>query len=128
MDVIANMAVMLKNASNANHEVVVFPYSKLKHEIVNCLQKSGYVRHVTKKTRKGFPVLEVGIVYNDGVARINDITRISKPSRRVYMGTKELKPFKYGRGMVVLSTPKGIMSDKEAKKELVGGEALLSIW
>jgi small subunit ribosomal protein S8 len=61
-------------------------------------------------------------------AKIHDVTRISKSSKRVYLGYRDVSSFKYGKGMYVLSTPKGIMTDKEARKEVVGGEVLFSIW
>lgn len=128
MDQIANMLIMIKNASNASHEVVVFPYSKIKHAIATCLVNAGYIAAVTKKTRNDHPVLEVSLIYTDGSPRIHDLKRVSKPSRRVYFGVHDLRPIKNGRGLTVLSTPKGILTDKEAKKELVGGEALFSIW
>lgn len=128
MDPIANMLIMIKNASSASHDVVSFPYSNIKHAILVCLEKEGYVKDVTKKNKKGFPIIEVGIVKNGPMARITDVTRVSKPSRRVYMGVKDIRPVKNGHGLLVLSTPKGIMTDKDARKELVGGEALFKIW
>lgn len=129
MDTIADMLVKIKNASLKGHETVSFPYSKVKKAILECLKQEGYIGKIDKKTQKGFEVLEVDLIYrDDGTARINEITRVSKPSRRVYMSVKELKPVKNGRGAYVLSTPKGIMIDKSAKKELVGGEVILSIW
>jgi small subunit ribosomal protein S8 len=129
MDTIADMLVKIKNASLREHETVSFPYSKLKHAILECLKKEGYVGRIEKKTLKGKDVIEVGLVYVEGGAsRIHELSRISKPSKRVYMGVKDLKSVKNGRGIQVLSTPKGIMADKEARKELVGGEVILSIW
>ncbi len=128
MDPISDMLIMLKNGNRANHEVVSFTYSKIKHAIAECLKQAGYVDTITKKTKKGFPVLEVTLVYKDKMPRIQDVKRISKPSRRMYMGVKEITTVKNGHGALVLSTPKGILTDKEAKKELVGGEVLFSIW
>ncbi len=118
----------MKNANRANHEAVSFKYSKIKHAIAECLKQTGYIDGIAKKTKKGFPVLEVTLVYKDKMPRITDVKRISKPSRRIYMGVKDLVSVKNGYGTLFLSTPKGILSDREAKKELVGGEALFSIW
>lgn len=118
----------MKNASRAKHDVVVFPYSKLKFAIATCLEKEGFIKGVTKKTRKGFPVIEVALVYVNEDPKIHEVARVSKSSRRMYMGVKEMKPVKSGYGRYILSTPKGILSDKDAKKELVGGEVLFSIW
>lgn len=129
MDTIADMLVKIKNASFAGHEMVTIPYSKLKQSILECLKGEGYVGRIEKKTKKGKEVIEVGLIYTEGgTAKIHEISRVSKPSRRVYMGVKDLKPVKNGRGVQVLSTPKGIMADKDARKELVGGEVILSVW
>jgi len=128
MDQISNMIIMMKNASKANRPTVSFPYSKMKHAIADCLKKEGYVVSLSKKMKKMVPMLEVELVYVDGQPKINDVERISKQSRRVYYGVSDIKPIKNGYGLVVLSTPKGILSGKDAKKELVGGEALFKIW
>ncbi len=128
MDQISNMLIKIKNASIANHDSVTFPYSKLKLSIAECLEKEGFIRNVEKKTEKGFPIIEVELIYNDDEPRIHDVMRVSKSSRRMYTGVKEIKPIKHGRGKVILSTPKGILTDVNAKKEMVGGEILFSIW
>lgn len=129
MDPISDMLIMIKNAGNANRESVVVSYSKMKQAIANCLLKEGYISSISKKTKKGFPALEIGIAYTDAKnPKVTDIKRISKPSRRMYMGVKDIKSVKNGYGMTVFSTPKGILTDKEARKEMVGGEILFSIW
>ncbi len=119
---------MMKNASLANRPSVSLPYSKMKDAIAQCLKKEGYVSAISKKTKKNFPTLEVELIYIDGMPKIKDVERISKQSRRVYMGMKDIRPVKNGFGLLVLSTPKGIISGKEARKEQVGGEALFKIW
>ena len=128
MDPIADMLIKIKNASRAGHESVSFPYSKIKHEIANTLSRAGFVNKVSKKSLKSQEVVEVGLVYTDDVPRIHAIERVSKVSRRMYSGVGELKSVANGRGAYILSTPKGILTDKEAKKEHVGGEIILSIW
>lgn len=128
MDPISNMLIMIKNASLANKETVVFPYSKLKLAIGECLVKEGYIKSITKKTRKDHPVLEVELLYVDKKSRITDVERVSKQSKRVYFGMKDIHTVKGGSGLLVLSTPKGILSGKNARKEQVGGEALFRIW
>jgi small subunit ribosomal protein S8 len=128
-DPIANMLVSMKNASRVSKDRVVVPFSSLKYAIAQCLKDNGYIVEVSKKTqKKNIPVIEIELAYPEGASKIHDVTRMSKPSRRVYMGIQDLHPVKNGHGMVVLSTPKGIMSDKQAKKEQVGGEALFMIW
>ncbi len=128
MDQIANMVNMLKNAGRAEHEFVVVPYSKIKHAIADCLVKEGYLTSVAKKMKKGFPTLELGVAYVDGTPKINGVERVSKSSRRVYKGVKEIRPTRNGFGMTVFTTPKGILTDKQARKEMVGGEVLFKIW
>lgn len=128
MDPIANMLVMIKNASRAGNATVVFPYSKIKFEIANTLVRSGFIKSVSKKAKKVGESIEVELLYKDATPRIDDVMRVSKVSRRTYVGVNNIKSIKNGRGVMVLSTPKGILTDKEAKKEHVGGEVILSIW
>ncbi len=128
MDQIANMINMIKNASRAEHEFVTVPYSKIKHAIALCLEKEGYLSSVSKKTKKGFPTLELGLVYVEGAPKVTGVERVSKSSRRIYKGVKEIKPSKMNYGLTVLTTPKGILTDKQAKKEMVGGEVLFKLW
>lgn len=119
---------MLKNASLAGKETVVFPASKIKSAIAECLKKEGYVGSISKKIKKGFPILEVELVYTDKKPKISEVERISKQSRRVYFKMKDIHSIRNGSGLLVLSTPKGILSGKEARKEQVGGEALFRLW
>ena len=128
MDSISNMIIMIKNGSLAGKESVVLPYSKMKNAILECLKKEGYVGAVAKKVRKDYPVLEVDLVYVDKKPKITEAERISKQSRRVYFGMKDIHSVRSGTGLLVLSTPKGILSGKEARKEQVGGEALFRLW
>jgi|SRR3989338_11446820 len=128
MDSISNMIIIMKNGSLANKEFVCFPYSKMKNAIAECLKKAGYVSEISKKVKKGQPVLEVGLIYTDKKPKIVEVERISKQSRRVYFGMKDIHSVRNGSGLLVLSTPKGILSGKDARKEQVGGEALFRIW
>ncbi|PCI20846.1 30S ribosomal protein S8 [Candidatus Wolfebacteria bacterium] len=128
MDRIADMIIMIKNGSLAEKEVVVSPYSKVKHAIANCLKREGYLSSVKKVAGNKFPELELGLVQEDKKTKIINVKRISKPSRRIYFGVKDIHKVKNGFGRLVLSTPKGILTGNEARKELVGGEALFNIW
>ena len=120
---------MMKNGSLAKKETVSIPYSKLKEAILGCLKKEGYILDFSKKVKKeGGNVLEVRLIYIDGKPKITEVDRVSKQSRRVYFGMKDIHSVRNGSGLLVLSTPKGIMSGKEARKEQVGGEALFKIW
>lgn len=122
------MLIMIKNAGRAEKESVCLPYSNMKNSIAECLKKEGYIGGVAKKVRKEHPVLEINLLYVDKKPRIMEVERISKQSRRVYFGVKDIYPVRSGAGLLVLSTPKGILSGKEARKERVGGEALFRIW
>lgn len=128
MDQIANMVNMIKNAGRAEHELVTVSFSKIKLAIAECLQKEGYLSSVAKKMQKGFPVLEMGIVYEDGTPKVTGAERVSKSSCRVYKGVKEIRYTKGGNVITVYSTPKGILTDKQARKEMVGGEVLFRMW
>jgi small subunit ribosomal protein S8 len=128
MDPISNMIIMMKNASLAGKETVTFPYSKIKNAIGECLQKEGYIKSISKKVKKGQPVLEVELTYLDKKPKIKEVERISKQSRRVYFQVKDINPIRNGIGILILSTPKGILSGKEAKRGQVGGEALFQMW
>lgn len=128
MDPISNMIIMIKNGSCAGKASVSLPYSKIKEAIAECLKKEGYIKDFSKKTKLGHPSLEVELVYVGKKPKVNDVERVSKQSRRVYFQIKDIYPVRNGSGLLVLSTPKGILSGKEARKEQVGGEALFKIW
>jgi len=129
MDPISNMLIQIKNAAMVGKPSVSVPFSNLKMEIAKVLQKEGYLKSVVKKGKKIKKVLACDLTYNEaGKARFTDVVRVSKLSRRVYIGVKELRPVRQGTGSMVLSTPKGIMTDKEAKAANQGGEVLFKIW
>jgi len=128
MDQIANMINMIKNANRVGHESIAVPYSKVKHAIAECLVKEGFLKGASKKAKKGIPVLEVELAYVDGAPKVNGVDRVSKLSRRVYAGVKSIKSTRSGYGSTIMTTPKGILTDKQARKEMVGGEVLFKIW
>ena len=128
MDSIANMIIGIKNAGNAGKESVALPYSKLKEAIANVLLKENYIKSVSKKKRLNNKMLEIGILYEDDKPKVQGVQRISKFSKRVYQKSSLLKPFKSGYGKVILSTNKGILTDRQAAKEKVGGEGMFKIW
>ena len=129
MDKISNMLIKIKNAGTAGHKTVDIPYSNLLHAIGNCLVKGKFVGNVSKKTGKGDKFfLEVELLSANNSPRITSVERISRPSKRVYIKAKDIKPVRQGYGMMVISTPKGVMIADDARKELVGGEALFRIW
>jgi small subunit ribosomal protein S8 len=129
MDSISNMIIMIKNASLAGRDSVTFPYSKVKNAILTCLEKEGYIKQFSKKTKKDQAVLEVELLYDsEKRPKITEAQRISKQSRRIYYKIKDVRPVRGGSGLLVLSTPKGILSGRVARREQVGGEALFRLW
>ncbi len=127
-DPIADMFTRIRNAYAVNKETVSAPYSKLKMEIAKLLKKEGYIKEVVKRGKKFRKSLEITLLYKDGDASISNIKRVSKPSRRIYTPFKEIYSVRSGRGIKILSTSKGIMSDNDARKEKVGGEIIGEIW
>ena len=128
MDPIADMIVRIKNASDSKKESVIFPYSKLKLAILDTLFKEGFIKSFGKKGKKVAKFIGVVLAYEDGMPRIQNIIRVSKTSKRIYHKAKDIKRVKSGIGALILSTAKGIMTDKMAKEANIGGEALFKIW
>lgn len=127
MDQIANLLIAIKNGGLVKKATVTLPSSKMKVAILELLKQEGYIK--TYKVSEGVkPTVEVVLEYKKDTPRISGVSRVSKQSKRVYTSVKDISPFKYGHGMTVLSTPKGILSDKQARKEMVGGELLFTIW
>jgi small subunit ribosomal protein S8 len=129
MDPIADMIVRIKNATESKKESVVFPYSKLKLAVLDTLMKDGFIKSFGKKGKKIAKFIEVVLIYDEnGKGKITGVERVSKTSKRVYNKAKDIKSVKSGQGSLILSTPKGIMTDKMAKIAKVGGEVMFKIW
>jgi small subunit ribosomal protein S8 len=124
-DPISDLLVRLHNASMVGKESVSVPSTKMVRSVAEVLAREGYVADVDKSKNNS---LEVTLSYKNGRPAINGIKRISKLSRRMYMGVHDIKPVKRGHGLLVLSTPAGVVSGKEAREKRVGGEALFEIW
>lgn len=127
-DPIADLIIRIKNASDAGKASVTVPYSALKENISHTLVKGGYISSVEVKGKKIEKTLEINLTYIGSEPRVHGIDRISKPSRRLYQKSKDIRMFKSGFGNVVYSTPQGILLDADAKKLKVGGEILFKIW
>ena len=128
-DPIADMLTRVRNAVKAKFNSVDIPGSKLKVEIAKILKDEGYIRNYKflKDGKQG--ILRVYLRYGNGQADVvYGLKRISKPSRRVYVKSKDIKPVLNGMGISILSTSRGVMTDKKARKENVGGEILCNIW
>ncbi len=127
-DSISHLIIQLKNGSAARKETITMPHSIFAESVAMALARKGFVKPALKKGKGVQKSLEVGLIYVNGVARINDVKRVSKPSKRLYKGYSEIHQVKQGFGSTFVSTPKGILSDDEARKEKVGGEVLFQIW
>jgi len=124
-DIIGDFIIRLKNANIAGKDVVSVYTSKNKTAIADALVRVGYVKSFSNNGK----MLEVVLDYkSDKSPKITGVQRVSKPSRRVYQKSGDIKPFKNGFGATIISTPNGILSNKEAVKQKVGGEILFKIW
>lgn len=128
-DPIADMLTRIRNAAKARFNSVDVPGSKLKIEIAKILKEEGFIRNYKflKDGKQG--ILRIYLKYGPGQSKvIYGLERISKPSRRVYVKCKDIKPVYNGMGVAILSTSKGIMTDKTARREKLGGEILCNLW
>ena len=120
--------VRIMNAGAVRKEMVSVPYSKLKHSIADTLVRLGYLKSAVKRGKKVTKTLDVELVYGAGGHCIQGVDRVSKPGRRMYAGVSDIRPVKFGTGKLILSTPAGILTGEEARKQRVGGEQLFIIW
>ena len=127
-DPISDMFSRINNASRVGKVSAIIPYSKLKIEIAKLLERRGLTGEAVRKGKKNRRNIELTLLYDGNRSKLTEIKSISKPSRRVYMGWRKLKPFKGGLGFYILSTPAGIMDDKQARRLKVGGEVLGRAW
>ena len=128
-DPIADMLTRIRNAGMAHHSEALIPASHLKREIARVLKECGFIDDYRVDPAEGKPVLVVGIRYDaEREPIIEGMERVSKPSRRVYVGAGEIPRIRNGLGVAILSTPRGILSDAQARDAGVGGELLARIW
>ncbi len=130
-DPIADMLTRIRNANTAKHDTVDIPSSKMKVSIAEILKKEGYIKdYELVQDEKGFSTIRVTMKYgkdkNEKI--ISGLKRISKPGLRVYANTDELPKVLGGLGIAIISTNKGVLTDKEARKQNVGGEVLAFVW
>ncbi len=127
-DQIADLLTRIRNAIEANKNEILVPTSKLKVQVVEVLKKNGYVANFEVIDGKPRGMLKVTINELGTNVKINEISKVSKPGRRVYSAAEDLPVIKSGRGMVIVSTSKGLMTGREAKKNHLGGEVLVKVW
>lgn len=128
-DPIADMLTRIRNAGKAKHNSVDIPGSKIKTEIAKVLKESGYIRNYKLISDNKQGILRVYLKYTGAQKHtIINIERVSKPSRRNYIGAKEIRPVYNGLGIAIMSTSHGVMTDKAAREKNVGGEVLCTVW
>ena len=126
-DPIADLLTRIRNALLRGKESVSAPNSKIKHELLKLLAKEAYILAV-KKVKRDFSELDISLKYVNDESAIREIQRESKPGLRKYVSYKDLKPYKGGLGMKILSTSKGLKTDKEAIKDQLGGEVICRVF
>jgi small subunit ribosomal protein S8 len=127
-DSIGDMIIRIRNAVASKKDSVVFPRSKKTFAIAQALERSGFIEILPKKSKKIYKLIEAKLVFVGDTPKFKGAKRISSISKRVYHKIKNVAPVKSGYGNLIMSTPKGILTEKEAKKENVGGEAIFQIW
>jgi len=131
------MLIRIKNAQAVKGEQVVMPFSKVKFKIANILKEAGYVSEVERRNKPARPgkakkseheYLQLTLKYQDNQGALNGVKIISRPSRRMYIKAKDIKSVRSGYGLAIVSTSKGIMNSREARKLGLGGEILFEVW
>ena len=128
-DPVSDLLARIRNAGRARHGEVVCPSSKLKLAVARVLVANGYLDSVHVEAQEGKPVLRIKLRYTpDGRLMIDGLRRMSRPSRRYYVDVRHIPQVRRGLGIAVLSTPRGVLSDREAREQNVGGELLCEVW
>ena len=128
-DPLADLLTRIRNAHQAKHDRVDVPASKLKTEVCRLLKDEGFVRNVRVIPGEPVPTLRIFLRYSEmGEPAISHVSRVSRPGRRVYRKADEIKPVRNGLGLGVVSTSRGVVSDRQAREQGVGGEILCEIW
>ena len=127
-DPITDMLNQIRNAQAVGKTEVLVPLSKIKNEVAGILSKEGFVGDVKKSMKGKIKVLKISLKYDNGVPAIAGLKRVSKPGQRIYQGVSEIKKVHGGFGMSVVSTSKGLMTNKDARKQKLGGEIICQVW
>jgi len=128
-DPLGDMLTRIRNGQSAGKSVVSSPASRLRANVLEVLKREGYIRDYSSvEVRAGISELKIELKYHEGTPVISQIQRVSRPGRRVYSGIKELKRVYNGLGISILSTPRGVLSDNEARDANVGGEVLCMVF
>jgi len=127
-DPLGDLLTRIRNGQQARKDSVLTPASKLRAYVLDVLQREGYIRGYSEEALGGQKGLRIELKYFEGQPAIQHLARVSKPGRRVYSGAKELPRIRNGLGVVIVSTPRGVLSDAEAREQNVGGEVLAEVF
>jgi small subunit ribosomal protein S8 len=127
-DPLGDMLTRIRNASMRGKSTVRTPASKIRKWVLDVLQSEGYIRGYEEVTEDGHPEIEISLKYFDGRPVIRELKRVSTPGRRVYSGARGIPQVRQGLGVAIVSTPKGVMSDAQARTANVGGEVLCTVF
>ena len=127
-DPLVDMLTRIRNGQQARKDSVVSPASKLRARVLEVLAREGYIRGYTEEAMGPAKGLRIELKYFEGQPAIRHVARVSKPGRRVYSGSKDLPRVRNGLGITIISTPKGVLSDAEARDQNVGGEILAEVF
>ena len=127
-DPLGDMLTRIRNGQQAKKDSVLSPASKLRARVLDVLQREGYIRGYSEEQMGPAAGIRIELKYFEGQPAIKSIARVSKPGRRVYSGSKELPKIRNGLGITIVSTPRGVLSDAEARDQNVGGEVLAEVF
>jgi small subunit ribosomal protein S8 len=127
-DPVTDMLNRIKNAQASQKEQVVVPFSNFKYEIAKLLESEKLVGKIEKKGRKAKKVIEIALKYEDKTPAISGMRKVSRPGQRIYSPAHNIKPVKGGYGISIVSTSRGLMTGKDAKRQKLGGEILCEVW
>src|SRR6201999_2804528 len=127
-DPVGDLLTRIRNGQRARKDSVLTPASKLRTRVLDVLQREGYIRGYSDETLNEHPGIRIELKYFEGQPAIQHIARVSKPGRRVYSGSKELPVVRNGLGITIVSTPRGVLSDAEARAQNVVSEVLAEVF
>jgi len=127
-DPLGDLLTRIRNGQRAKKDSVMSPASKLRARVLEVLQREGYIRGFSEDATGTHPALRIELKYFEGEPAIKHVARVSRPGRRVYSGSRELPVIRNGLGITIVSTPRGVLSDAEARAANVGGEVLAEVF
>ena len=128
MDQLSEMLTAIRNAQAVLKPQVSVSFSDFKQEVVKIMEREGFLEKSEKKGKKNKKTLEISLKYKDNVPAITGLKRVSKPGQRIYINYGQIRPIKNGYGLSIISTSKGLKTNKEAKSQKIGGELICEIW